>query len=180
MEIEPASGAVDRRARLGLTIALGLYGLFLLLRPGHFGWLDAVDVAIHETGHLVFSPLGELPHVLGGTLLQLIMPSAFVWYFARRGDQHAASVALWWVAQNLWNVSVYVGDARRQELPLVGGGEHDWAYLLEAAGLLERDQLVGGMVRLAGAVVFGLATLWGLATAATPAGPSEGRAADAP
>jgi len=39
-------------------------------------------------------------------------------------------VALWWVAQNLWNISVYVKDARAEELPLVGGGEHDWNYLL--------------------------------------------------
>ena len=175
-----ATGAVDRRARLGLTIALGLYGLFLLLRPGHFGWLDAVDVAIHETGHLVFSPLGELMHVLGGTLFQFILPSAFVWYFARRGDRHAASVALWWVAQNLWNISVYVQDAQRQELALVGGGEHDWAYLLDAAGLLEHAQLVGGAVRVAGAVVFAVAILWGLATAGAVAGSSEQRAADAP
>ena len=174
------TGAGDRRARLGLTIALGLYGLFLLLRPGHFGWLDAVDVAIHETGHLVFSPLGELMHVLGGTLFQLIMPSAFVWYFARRGDRHAASVALWWVAQNLWNVSVYVQDARRQELPLVGGGEHDWAYLLDVAGLLEHDQLVGGAVRVAGAVVFAVAVLWGLSTAGTGVQPSQERAVEAP
>ena len=172
-----ATGIPDRRARLGLTIALGLYGLFLLLRPGHFGWLDAVDVAIHETGHLVFSPFGELIHVLGGTLFQLIIPSAFVWYFARRGDRHAASVALWWVAQNLWNIAVYVQDAQAQELPLVGGGEHDWAYLLDVAGLLERDQLVGGLVRLAGAVVFAIAILWGLATAGAAAGPGDEGAA---
>jgi hypothetical protein len=170
-----ASGTAPRRGRLALTIGLGLYGLFLLVRPGHHGWLDAVDLAIHEAGHLAFAPLGEFMTVLGGTLLQVIMPAAFVWYFARRGDRHAASVALWWVAQNLWNIAVYVQDAQTEALPLVGGGEHDWAYLLDVAGWLERDQLVGGLVRLAGTVVFAVAILWGLATA--PARPSGERAA---
>ena len=64
----------------------------------------------------MFSPFGEFMQFLGGTLFQLIMPAAFVGYFLRR-DRHAASVALWWIAQNLWNISVYIRDARAQELP---------------------------------------------------------------
>jgi hypothetical protein len=75
---------------------------------------------------------------------------------------------------------VYLQDARRQELPLVGGGEHDWAYLLDVAGLLAHDQLVGGAVRVAGAVVFAVAVLWGLSTAGTGVQPSRARAVQAP
>jgi hypothetical protein len=86
--------------------------------------------------------------------MQLLMPALFVWYFRRHGDRHAATVALWWVAQNLWNISVYVKDARAEELPLLGGGEHDWAYLLDRLGLLEQDQLIGGAVHLIGVLVF--------------------------
>src|SRR2546427_868842 len=95
-------------------------GAFLALHPDHVGWLDGVDLAIHEAGHPLFGVFGEFIGFLGGTLMQLLMPSLFVWYFTRRGDRHAATVALWWVAQNLWNVSVYVKDARAEELPLVG------------------------------------------------------------
>ncbi len=156
---------MERRARTALTAVLALYGLFLLFQPGHYGWLDSVDLAIHETGHLVFAPFGELITVMGGTLLQILLPAVFVAYFARRGDAHAASVALWWVAQNLWNVSVYVGDAQAQELPLVGGGEHDWAYLLDAFGVLRHDREIATAVRLLGAVVLGMATIRGFATA---------------
>lgn len=47
----------------------------------------------------------------GGTLFQLIVPLAFVVYFWRRGDRHAASVPLWWVGQNCWNIARYVADA---------------------------------------------------------------------
>lgn len=99
--------------------------------------------------------------MLGGTLMQLLMPALFVWYFTRQGDRHAATVALWWVAQNLWNISVYVRDARAQELPLVGGGEHDWNYLLGALGLLDQDQLIGGLVRFAGVLLYLWACLRG-------------------
>src|SRR3989442_13581246 len=80
-----------------------------------------------------------------------LLPRALCgWVFGRRGDRHAATVALWWVAQNLWNISVYVKDARAEELPLVGGGEHDWNYLLGELGLLDQDQLAGDAVRVAG------------------------------
>src|SRR5207249_11631613 len=65
-----------------------------------------------EFGHPLFGAFGEFIGFLGGTLMQLLMPAIFVAYFWRRGDRHAAMVALWWVAQNLWNVSVYVRDAR--------------------------------------------------------------------
>ena len=71
-------------------------------------------------------------------------------------------IALWWVAQSLWNVSVYVKDARAQELPLVGGGEHDWAYLLGELDLLPHDQAIGHAVWLAGVVVYLIAIAIGL------------------
>jgi hypothetical protein len=154
------------RLRLALTAILAVYGLACLLHPER-GWLlGGVDLAVHETGHLVFAPFGEFVGFLGGTLLQLIMPLAFVGYFARRGDRYAASVALWWVAQNLWNVSVYAADARAQELPLVGGGEHDWAYILGSLRLLDHDAAVARAVHFAGALVYLAAICWGLASAA--------------
>jgi hypothetical protein len=132
----------SRMGRFALTGCLALYGFRLLLHPDAGSLMDSVDLPIHETGHLVFAPLGEFLQFLGGTLFQLIMPAAFVVYFARRRDLHAASVALWWVAQNFWNISVYVADARTENLPLVGGGEHDWAYLLGRLGWLKLDHVI--------------------------------------
>jgi hypothetical protein len=137
----------------------------LLLHPERYGFLDSLDLAIHETGHLVFGPFGELIGYLGGTLMQLIVPAVFAWYFLRRGDRHAATVALWWLAQNCWNISVYVRDARAQELPLVGGGEHDWTYLLDRFDLLEKDLPIGRAVHLAGVVLYVLSIIGGAATA---------------
>jgi hypothetical protein len=120
-----------------------------------------LDLAIHETGHLVFAVGGELLTLLGGTLLQLIVPAAFAVALWRRSDAHGATVPLWWLGQNCWNISVYIRDARAQELPLVGGGEHDWAILLDQVGWLERDQALGRAVFLVGAVLYAISVVAG-------------------
>lgn len=132
-----------------------------MLDPSPDSFLHGVDLAIHETGHLVFAPFGETVGFLGGTLAQLLMPAAFLAYFWRRGDRHAATVPLWWLAQNCWDISVYVADARAQELPLVGGGEHDWAYLLGAAGWLSHDQGIARAFHFVGVMLYLIAVVGG-------------------
>ncbi len=158
---ERSTAENQRRARLFITAALALYGIPCLVRPESGRILDAVDLAIHETGHLVFAPFGEFVSFLGGTVLQLVLPAAFVVYFWRRADRHAASVALWWVAQNCWNISVYVRDARVQALPLVGGGEHDWAYILSELGWLRYDEAIATNIRVLGAAIYVCAIVMG-------------------
>ncbi|MEP7227161.1 MAG: hypothetical protein ABI785_07355 [Gemmatimonadales bacterium] len=144
----------DRRWRAVLTLVLAIYGYICLRSPGDYRWLDSLDLAIHETGHLVFGFDGETLAVLGGTLVQLIVPVAFVIALWRGGDRHGATVPLWWVGQNCWNISVYIRDARAQELPLVGGGEHDWALLLEKWGWLSRDGALADTVHLFGVLLY--------------------------
>jgi hypothetical protein len=147
----------ERRWRMGLTAVLALYGWSCLRSPEAYRWLDSLDLAIHETGHLVFAFGGETIQILGGTLFQLIVPAAFAVALWRGGDRHGATIPIWWMAQNCWNVSVYIRDARAQRLPLVGGGEHDWAFLLDQWGWLERDQTLGAAVYLAGVVLYAVA-----------------------
>lgn len=143
-----------RHLRLAAVALLAIYGLICLVNPSTGRLLDSVDLAIHETGHLVFAPFGEVITALGGTLFQLIVPASFVVYFWRRGDRYAAGFALWWVAQNLWNISVYIADARVQILPLVGGGEHDWTYLLSEAGWLANELTIARLVHAAGVLIY--------------------------
>src|SRR5687767_6217941 len=146
-----------KNLRLAAVAVLAIYGLVCLVNPNTGRLLDGVDLAIHETGHLVFAPFGEIITALGGTLFQLIVPASFVVYFWRRGDRYAAGFALWWVAQNLWNISVYIADARVQILPLVGGGEHDWTYLLGEAGWLANELTIARVVHAAGVVIYVIA-----------------------
>jgi hypothetical protein len=178
---ERSTAANQRRVRLFLTAALALYGIPCFLRPESGRILDAVDLAIHETGHLVFAPFGEFLGFLGGTIFQLALPATFVVYFWRRADRHAASVALWWVGQNCWNISVYVRDARAQLLPLVGGGEHDWTYILGRLGWLHYDQALATDIRVLGGVIYlcAIAGGWSWAWKLHPAAPESGASAEA-
>jgi len=156
----------ERRWRGGLTIVLALYGLWCGLTPDRFHWPDAIDLPIHETGHIVFAWGSEVLVALGGTLFQLIVPLAFVIYFWRRKDLHASSVALWWVGQNCFNIARYIADARAQELPLVGGGEHDWTFLLSTWRLLPQDQTLAHNVSGVGWLLIGISTWLGWITLA--------------
>jgi hypothetical protein len=159
----------ERRWRAALTAILALYGWRCLRAPDTYRWLDSLDLAIHETGHLVFAFGGETLTLLGGTLMQLLVPLAFTVALWRQGDRHGATVPLWWLGQNCWNISVYIKDARAQELPLVGGGEHDWALLLGQAGWLAKDQAIGGWVYFVGFVVYAAAIVIGWRALSTPA-----------
>ena len=152
---------IDRRWRAVLTLLLAIYGYFCLRSPGDYRWLDSLDLAIHETGHLVFGFDGETLMVMGGTLFQLMVPAAFVVALWRAGDRHGATVPLWWIGQNCWNISAYIRDARTQELPLVGGGEHDWAKLLGDWGWLSRDGALADMVHLVGVMLYLVAIVGG-------------------
>ena len=158
MHLQAATASSPERdwdhARLLLSLALGAWGWYLGAHPGTWTFgLDDVNLAIHETGHVVFSPLGEWLTVAGGTLFQLLVPLAFAAYFVRKGDRYAATVPLWWAGQNLFGVARYASDARSQELPLVGSGEHDWTWMLYELDVLHRELEIGRAVHAAGIVV---------------------------
>lgn len=151
--------------RLLLSIALGLYGMALVRSRATFSLLDHVNLPIHETGHLVFAPFPEQVTALGGTLFQLIVPFTFATYFLRRRDWHAASVMTWWAGENCVYIGHYMADAVVQELPLVGGGEHDWAFLLGEWNVLAYCEQYGRDVRLAGGAIMLAAAAWGTVAA---------------
>ena len=142
--------------RLMVAMGLGVYGWRRFANAEYWDLLDDVNLAIHETGHVVFSPLGDHPGVLGGSLFQVLVPAAFVVYFLVRQDRFAASVVLAWVGASLGNVARYIADARAQDLPLLGGENviHDWWYLLIEWDLLAQDLVIARWVRMAGALAF--------------------------
>jgi len=159
----------ERRWRIALTVILAAYGVQMLRTPGTYRWLDSLDLAIHEAGHMIFAVGGEFLGLFGGTLAQLLIPVAFMVALWRQGDRHGATVPLWWLGQNCLNIAVYIQDARVQELPLVGGGEHDWFLLLDRFGMLESELAIGRAVVFAGFVCFGTAVILGWRVLTSPA-----------
>ena len=142
--------------RLLVAAAIAIYGLVRFRSADHWDLLDDVNLAIHEAGHVFFQPLGDHLVVLGGSLLQVLVPFAFVAYFLLRREVFSASVVAAWGAASLHNVARYIADARAQELPLLGGENtiHDWWYLLTEWDALPHDLAIARWVRMASALTF--------------------------
>lgn len=128
---------------------------YLVLTNDGIRFLDGVNLIFHEAGHWIFFWGPEFLVVLGGTLGQLLVPLICLVAFLREARYTSALVMLWWVGQNLVNVSVYAADARTQALPLLGGEAvmHDWAYLLGNIGLLGYDRVVGAVFYHSGVLI---------------------------
>lgn len=119
--------------------------VYLILHIGNFLFIDYLNLLIHEGGHGVFKIFGGFIYTLGGTLMQIIIPSMFVVYYFLTKKKFLTQIFLIWLGENFFNISVYASDARSKKLPLLGGNKvyHDWNYLLSKTGLLEYDLLIG-------------------------------------
>lgn len=113
---------------------------------------EPLNLGIHELGHVLFSPLGRFLGVAGGSFLQCLAPVVAGAMFLRQRDYFAISVALFWLATNLFHVGTYCLDANGElNLPLVspfrGEVVHDWYYLLDTTGLLHRNHAIAALLR---------------------------------
>jgi len=135
--------------------------IWLIMNRGTYTWIDNANLVIHEAGHFFFMLFGKFIYTLGGTLMQILMPSLIIWYFWRNSYRTGAQVGLLWLGQNLINVSTYAADSRAQALPLLGGNKvyHDWTYILGATNLLQYDAEVGYMFFGLAIIIFLITTL---------------------
>ena len=142
--------------KLIFAAVMSAYFLWIAYDPMQGSFLDNVDLAIHEAGHIFFRILGEFMGIAGGSLLQVIFPAAFVGYFFWQGQRYSAAIVVLWLGQSILNVYVYAADAQVMQIVLLGGltgsegSFHDWNYLLSETGLLASTRTVAGVIRLAG------------------------------
>lgn len=160
--------------RVAIYLLLFLWGwYFILLKMesnaiGH-SFMHNIDLVFHEAGHFIFRPFGDFMMVLGGTLMQLIMPLIVAGTFLfKHHDHFGASVGIWWLGQSMMDIAPYINDARAMELQLVGGGTgrdrpgiHDWNNLLWDLGMLPKDHAIARTADTLGELTLILALLWG-------------------
>lgn len=156
-----------------VALVLALYTVRVLATWQEWHFLDNINLPVHETGHILFSWGGEVVTALGGTLLQLIMPLLFAIAFSRKRDTMGTGVMIWWCGESAINVARYVADAQAQLLPLVGGGEHDWTFLLTTWDVIARDQQIAVAVRTLGTALMVLGTWWVLRETGRSGHPDE-------
>ena len=145
--------------KLIFAAVMSAYFLWIAYDPMQGSFLDNVDLAIHEAGHIFFRILGEFMGIAGGSLLQVIFPAAFVGYFFWQGQRYSAAIVVLWLGQSILNVYVYAADAQVMQIVLLGGltgsegSFHDWNYLLEHTSLLNSTNKVAGIIRFFGTAV---------------------------
>lgn len=161
-----------------LLVAVAAYGwrfhrmtMLQLSDPEQGGsFLHLVHLVFHEAGHVIFAWFGQFMGVLGGSLLQVLMP--VIWFVAVRfwgRDAFAGALCLWLAGQSLVDVSPYINDARSLQLMLLGGGTgrevegHDWEYILTELNLLHKDVYISRWVLRAGRWIMALSLLWAAA-----------------
>ncbi len=147
--------------RTQFYIYLGFMGavFFFCLRGDHwFPLVDHANLAFHEFGHPFFGAFSQTLMVYGGTIAQLIFPTVVAFQFFRKKDSFGVAVGSLWAGQNFFNIARYMGDARAQELPLVGGGEHDWTEIFSRWGCLQNDvRIADNLTKLTALALLGIA-----------------------
>jgi len=115
--------------------------------------IDMVDLFIHEAGHLVFRLFGQVLYFMGGSLFQIILPVVTAIVFGRNNFR-SLMFTLYWIGQSMVNVSIYIGDAPYQRLPLISlHALHDWHWLMVEMNWMDDIEMMASVVNVLGILV---------------------------
>lgn len=92
--------------------------------------------------------------------MQFLIPLVIFVNFLIRRETAGTAFSAFWFGENLLNISVYIADARKMELPLVGSGDHDWNIIFLGLGTLQHDTMIAGIVKTFGWLIMVLAVIW--------------------
>ena len=111
-------------------------------------------------GHLLSGWMGQFLCALMGSVFQVAVPVAVMVVFYRQPDFFGMTVGGFWLSYSLFELAAYIGDARAQDLPLVGFAsqedlQHDWHYILGQLHMLSLDTTFAFFTRVAGVAAGG-------------------------
>jgi hypothetical protein len=160
--------------RLVVVVAVAIWTVSLVTVPmddvmGSF--LHLINLPFHEAGHIIFCPLGRFMTILGGSLMQVLVPAVCAAaLYVQNNDPFGAALCVWWMGENLLDLAPYINDARALNLMLLGGPAnavegHDWEALLTSLGWLHLDHRLANGAHFIGAAIMAAALVW--ATVAT-------------
>jgi hypothetical protein len=140
---------VTKGTLVGFAVGFSLFLVALFCsEPGFVFVLDHTNLLFHEAGHPIVGLFSARLEAYGGTLGQLTFPIVLVVTSWRKGHTLGVTISGIWFFENWLNIARYLADARRMELPLVGGGDHDWNTILLRWGLLQQDTQIAAILRI--------------------------------
>ncbi len=152
--MEKSTNSSINISKLFVALITILYFLYYAGTYEDWHFLDNFSLIIHEAGHTITFFLGDTIRVLAGSGFQILIPIVFIFYFYMRSDHFSSTLLLFWLGQNIMNVSVYVSDAIYMQLPLLGGGGensiHDWNYILNSFGILQYTHSISSVLYILG------------------------------
>jgi len=145
----------------GFAAGLGLFLIVLFCsEPGFVFVLDHANLPFREAGHPIVGLVSTRLEPYGGTMGQLVFPVVLLVGFWRKGHALGVAVSGVWFFENWLNIARYVADARLMELPLVGGGDHDWNTILSRWSLLQSDRQIATALRLSAWLGVAATCIW--------------------
>jgi hypothetical protein len=172
--VKPEEGFFSFAGRSFLYLLIVVWGLKFIFTPLESNYtgesfMHLINLPFHEAGHIFFRIFGRFMAVLGGSLMQVLVPLVcLLTLLFKTRDTFGASVSLWWVGESLMDLSPYINDARDLKLTLLGGvtgrdvdDYHDWEFILRELGLLRNDHMLAKTAYFIGTVLMLVTFVWG-------------------
>lgn len=160
----PLPDDIQRRLNVykagGALLLIAVWGWFALVKSDQTPIFVYLNIAVHETGHVLFRPFGELTMLVMGSGFEVLFPLAVgAFFLVRRRDPISTAVAWGWAASALASAATYIGDADDGRLALLGAGPDtagDWERILgeEFFDKVYIADRIAGIVRSAGFVLW--------------------------
>lgn len=144
--------------KLLVGVLLGISATTQLLHVETWWFIQNVNLIFHEAGHVIFGLFGNFFGLIGGCLLEALIPLIATIHFMQQRHYFSAAFGCWWLATALLSISIYAADAQARALPLITGDvdTHDWYNILGQLGLLHYDYLFGFFFWMLSALSIGL------------------------
>ena len=112
----------------GALLLIAVWGWFALVKNDQTPIFVYLNIAVHESGHVLFRPFGELTMLIMGSGFEVLFPFAvgFV-FFIRKRDVVSTAVSWGWSASALASAATYIADADDGRLALLGATGPDTA-----------------------------------------------------
>lgn len=128
----PLPEDIERRLTVhkaaGALLLIAVWGWFALVRNDQTPIFVYLNIAVHESGHVLFRPFGELTMLIMGSGFEVLFPFAVgVVFLVRKRDLVSTAVSWGWSASALASAATYIADADDGRLALLGATGPDTA-----------------------------------------------------